>query len=146
MPVDDASLHAAVRSLALIARRLERACAPLSLAQYRVLAMVDAGDERTSHLADRLAVAKPTVSAVVDGLVERGHLVREPVAGDRRSIRLCVTDAGRAAVNDAEVAMARSFEHLFAAVSDRDALLRGLAEMQDAWIARVGAHIEAARQ
>ena len=65
-------LPRAARALTLAARALERAAAAsdITLAQFRVLALVDAGDERSTLLADRLAVAKPTITAVVDGLVE----------------------------------------------------------------------------
>ena len=63
------ALARAARALALAARSLERAAGrvDLTLAQYRVLALIAAGDERASLLADRLAVAKPTITAVVDG-------------------------------------------------------------------------------
>jgi DNA-binding MarR family transcriptional regulator len=133
----------AARSLALLARKLERACGVLSLPQYRVLAMVAAGDERSSRLAERLAVARPTVTAVVDGLVERHLLAREAVEGDRRSIRLRVTADGAAALANAETAMAESLEDLFAEVTDREGLVQGLTEMHDAWLARVGARLGA---
>ncbi|MDQ3574489.1 MAG: MarR family transcriptional regulator [Actinomycetota bacterium] len=100
----------AVRTIARLARLLECGCADLSLAQYRILAMVDAGDERASRLAERLAVAKPTVTAVVDGLVERGCLKRSPVPGDRRAIRITITAAGRRTLRAAETAMAQRLE------------------------------------
>jgi long-chain acyl-CoA synthetase len=142
MPQD---LRPAARSLALLARRLERACGSLSLAQYRVLSLVAAGDERSSLVAERLAVAKPTVTALVDGLVERGHLAREAIEGDRRSIRLRITPDGQAAVVAAETVMADSLADLFEGVTDRDALLQGLTELHDTWIARVGARLGAVK-
>src|SRR5690349_20856452 len=103
----ETDLRRAARALALAARSLERSAAEndLTLAQYRVLALVAAGDERSSLLANRLAVAKPTITAVVDGLVERGFVVREAIAGDRRSLRLGVTPAGTAALHSAEQSM-----------------------------------------
>jgi DNA-binding MarR family transcriptional regulator len=67
--VDDAT--SAVRTLTRLGRMLESALGDLSLPQYRVLAAVNGGRERASHLATGLAVAKPTVPAAVDGLVER---------------------------------------------------------------------------
>src|SRR5205807_2543610 len=78
----------------------------LSLAQYRVLAAVEDGGERATHLARGLALAKPTVTAAVDGLVERGLLVREPVPGDRRSLRIALTATGRRVLAEADAAMA----------------------------------------
>ncbi len=122
-------LHRAARTLALLGRVLERAAGDLTLAQYRVLAMVAAGDERASMLAGRLAITKPSVSAVVDGLVERGYLAREPVDGDRRAIRLCLTTDGAKALEAAEVAMAERLEPLVDAVEDRAGLINGLDEM-----------------
>ena len=44
--------------------------------------------------------------AAVDGLVERRLLEREPVPGDRRSVRIALTAAGAQALRDAEEAMA----------------------------------------
>jgi DNA-binding MarR family transcriptional regulator len=112
-------LHRAARTIALLGRVLERAAGDLTLAQYRVLAMVSAGDERASLLAGRLAITKPSVSAVVDGLVERGYLAREPVDGDRRAIRLRITTEGTKALEAAEAAMAERLEPLVEALGDQ---------------------------
>jgi DNA-binding MarR family transcriptional regulator len=129
-------LHRAARTIALLARTRERAAGDLSLPQYRVLALVAAGDERATHLAGRLAITKPSVSAVVDGLVERGYLAREPVADDRRAVRLCVTKAGTAALATAEAAMAERLEPLVGAVDDPGALFSGLDQVRDEMRAR----------
>jgi DNA-binding MarR family transcriptional regulator len=118
---------------------MERAAAAcdLSLAQFRVLALVAAGDERSSLLADRLAVAKPTITAVVDGLVERGFLTRQAVEGDRRSIRLRLTKTGTAALRGAEKEMAAALNRVTEHARDRDALLAALADLDDALAARM---------
>src|SRR5262245_36455835 len=130
----DRDLRRAVRALALAARRLERASAScdLTLAQYRVLALVAGGDERSSLVAERLAVAKPTLTAVVDGLVERGFVTREAVAGDRRSSRLVVTTPGTRALEAAEVAMAESIDTVLDDAEDRDAVVGSLLDLDDA--------------
>jgi len=99
----------AVRTVARLARKLE-CVTDLSLSQYRVLAAVDDGGERATQLAQALALAKPTVTAVVDGLVERRFLSREPVPGDRRSENNFKTVSGRAALATAEQAMAAVLE------------------------------------
>ena len=113
----------------------------LTLAQYRVLALVAAGDERSSLLADRLAVAKPTITAVVDGLVERQLLVREAVAGDRRSIRLSLTKAGGDALKAVEGEMTDALASILDHARDRDALLRALVDLDDALAARTQARL-----
>jgi DNA-binding MarR family transcriptional regulator len=128
----DPHVRRAVRALALSARRLERAGGDLTLAQYRVLALVAAGDERSSLVAERLTAAKPTITAVVDGLVERGYVVREPIAGDRRSLRLVVTPAGQAALATSETAMADAISDVLDLANDRDALLDQLLALDDA--------------
>ncbi len=94
-----------VRTIARLARLIERADTDLSLPQYRVLAMVAAGDERATRLADRLNLAKPTITAMVESLVERGLIRREQVEGDRRAVGLRITPAGEAALEVAEAAM-----------------------------------------
>ena len=47
------------------------------------------------ELADRLGLEKSTVSRLVAGLAERGWVVRERDADDRRFYRLTLTAAGR---------------------------------------------------
>ena len=85
----------AVQSLTRASKVMERASGGLSLAHYRVLAAVAAGDERASRVAARLALGKPTVSASVEALCARGLLVRSGVAGDQRAIQLSLTEPGR---------------------------------------------------
>ena len=144
----DTELAQAARAIALAARNLERAASTrdLTLAQYRVLAQVAAGDERSSLLAERLAVAKPTITAVVDGLVERGYVERSSVDGDRRSIRIAVTKAGRQALRAAEAEMTESLDAILEHVGDRNAVLRALAALDDAMRVRMETRLKAAKE
>jgi DNA-binding MarR family transcriptional regulator len=139
MTVPAADLPRAARALTLAARALERAAAArdLTLAQFRVLALVAAGDERSTLLAERLAVAKPTITAVVDGLVERGFVAREAVAGDRRSIRVALTPAGVRALRAAEEEMSETLGRIFEHARERDALLGALLDLDDALAKRM---------
>jgi DNA-binding MarR family transcriptional regulator len=133
---DDAARARAVRGLALAARSLEQAAGDLTLAQYRVLAFVAAGAERSSLVARGLALAKPTVTAAVDGLVER---TREAVEGDRRSLRLAVTLAGESAMRDVERLMGERLDEFLAYARDPDALAAALRDLDDAVAARMQA-------
>ena len=110
----------AVRALTKAAKVMERASGGLSLAHYRVLAAVAAGDERASRVAARLALGKPTVSASVDALCTRGLLVRSGVAGDQRAIQLSLTGAGRKMLAEVEAAMTADLEELAARTGRRD--------------------------
>lgn len=121
-----------VLTLARMARVLERACTDLTLPQYRLLAMIADGAERASHLAGELALAKPTVSATIDTLVERGLVEREAVDGDRRATRLIVTRSGLAALVLAESSMRERLDDLLARVDDPAAVRLSLAELEAA--------------
>jgi DNA-binding MarR family transcriptional regulator len=122
----------AVRAVARLARVLECSLGGLTAAHYRVLAAVDGGGERATHLATGLALAKPTVTAAVDGLVERGLLCREPVVGDRRSLRISLTPAGREALAEADAATTARLRAVLAGVDDPDAVLTALASLAPA--------------
>ena len=98
--------------------------------------ILTAGDERSSLLADRLSVAKPTITAVVDGLVERGLVARDAVAGDRRSIRVSLTAAGVGALRAAEAEMNETLGRIVEHVRDRDALIGALVDLDDALAVR----------
>ena len=87
----------AVLTLMRLFRALERVETGLPPQQYRILKLAGAGGERAARLAQRMAVAKPTLTATADGLVAAGYARREAEAGDRRVVRLCLTAAGRAA-------------------------------------------------
>lgn len=116
----------AIRSLVRMSRLLERACGDLSLAHYRVLAAVDDGSERASHLAARLALGKPTISASVDALCRRGYLVRGPVHGDHRASALRLTPAGVQALATAEAAMQTRFTAALEHTERPDDVVAGL--------------------
>ena len=123
-----------VRTLARLARLLERGAGGLSLPQFRLLALVDEGGERASQLAERLAVAKPTITAAVDGLVERGYLKRTADCDDRRATKITLTSAGRRALYDAETAMGARLQDVLALADDPEAIARALHDLGEAVI------------
>ena len=121
-----------VRTLARLARMLERGAGDLSLPQFRVLALVDEGGERASQLADRLAVAKPTVTAVVDGLVDRGYLKRTADCDDRRATKITLTAAGKRALHDAEHAMHARLHDVLSHADDPEGIEAAIADLGEA--------------
>jgi len=116
----------AVRSLARASRVLERASGELSLAHYRVLSAIASGDERASRVADRLAVGKPTISATVDVLCQRGLLERWEVEGDQRASTLRLTPEGLALLARVESEMIDRIDDLCARTPDGGQLLESL--------------------
>jgi long-chain acyl-CoA synthetase len=114
-------LHESVgRTAARLARQLELALGTveLSLAQYRMLLQLAEGAEASTSLARKLAVSAPSVTAVVDGLVQRGVVVRSQSEQDRRRVSLALTDVGRDLVQTAETAVRARLEEIAGALGD----------------------------
>jgi long-chain acyl-CoA synthetase len=85
------------RVAARLARQVEMGLSQvdLSLPQYRILMFLDEGTTVPSQLADHLAVSRPTITSVVDGLVARGLVERRHHDDDRRRVDHALTPAGR---------------------------------------------------
>jgi DNA-binding MarR family transcriptional regulator len=105
-PPADASLHA----LLLVASRimgtfyagtLAQAGLRISPAGLGVLRMLMAGDGlKSSDVASRGWSSPATLTSVVNTLVREGYVERRSDAGDRRVVRLFVTDQGRQVCED----------------------------------------------
>ena len=78
-----------------ISRVLERINAGISPQQYRILKLIGQGGERSARLAEKLAVARPTLTSTADSLVAAGLACREAEPGDRRVVRLHLTRPAR---------------------------------------------------
>jgi DNA-binding MarR family transcriptional regulator len=119
-----ADLHqdpvSAVLAIMRLARALEHVDAGLSAQQYRILKLAGAGGERSARLAERLAVAKPTLTAIADSLVAAGLARREAEPGDRRVVRLHLTEAGNVAVERADAAYGQWLGRLLELTGDGD--------------------------
>jgi DNA-binding MarR family transcriptional regulator len=126
---DSPELIDAARTIIRLSRMFERTFADLSLAHYRVLASVAAGDQQASRVAARLALAKPTISASVEALCQRGLLVREHVAADQRAVALRMTPAGERLLADTEAAMLARFGQVLERLPEPASTVRGLAEL-----------------
>lgn len=100
--------------LARLARQVELAVASadLTLAQYRVLGILGDGCEASSALAEKLAVSRPSVTGVVDGLVMRGLVLRGGDTSDRRRVSVDLTDEGRLVLAAADAAVDQRNERI----------------------------------
>lgn len=120
------------RTLARLARQVELAAATvdLTVAQYRVLGILHEGREAASKLAEKLAVSRPSITGVVDGLVTRGLVQRTHDGGDRRRIDVHLTELGRETLAQADAEAQRRLDEI-ASHGDEPAaaLFAGL----DAW-------------
>lgn len=95
------------RVAARLARQVDVGLAQvdLSLPQYRILMFLAEGAVAASALADNLAVSRPSVTAVVDGLVSRGLVERRHDEGDRRRVGHTLTVEGRRILEQADAAV-----------------------------------------
>lgn len=132
----------AVRTLARLSRLVERACgdAGLTLPQYRLLLLASRAPHRAGDLADRAAVTRPALTEIADGLERHGYLRRASVEGDRRGVRLELTEAGATVLAETDRALVERLErHLRAGGPELlEALKRVGHDMDAQWPDRPG--------
>ncbi len=98
-----------------LARVESRECThgDLSLAQLNLIAAVRGRGEVTlSELAEILAVSPPSVSVMVERLVEKGMLVRERATSDRRKVVIHVSPDANQHIAAMEERMIATFVEL----------------------------------
>lgn len=114
--------QSAGRVAARLAKVVERALTDLdlSLAQYRLLGNLSDGPSQASTLAERLIVSRPSITALADGLVERGLVTRQGSDGDRRRVMHVLTEDGRKVLVGADAAIEARLETIAAELSQPD--------------------------
>ena len=95
------------RVAAWLSKRVEVALGTvdLTLPQFRVLGILAEGSSAASGLADRLAVRRPSITALIDGLVARGLVDRRQEEDDRRKVALRLTKDGERILQQADRAV-----------------------------------------
>lgn len=130
--LDAAEVTQAILVILRLNRGLDGVDAGLTPAQYRIMKLAGAGGERSTRLAQRLAVAKPTLTALADGLVAAGYAARTPEPGDRRVVRLTLTEAGRVALDRADQAYAAWLTSLLTVTGEPATVLAALGLLDSA--------------
>jgi len=104
---EETGASSAARGAAYLARLLEIALGDvgLSLPQYRLLGYLSRGSSAASPAARELSTSRPSVTALVDGVVAKGLVERLPHPGDRRKITLAMTAPGFDALSQADAAI-----------------------------------------
>jgi DNA-binding MarR family transcriptional regulator len=125
------AVHHVGRTAAWIAKQVELGLEEvgLSLPQYRILCLLDAGPEISSALADRLAVRPPSVTAVVDGLVGRDLVERRHREDDRRRVSHVLTASGRYLLASADEAVERRLLDISSCLPDEETASRAIDDM-----------------
>ncbi len=121
-------------TVARLARQVEVALGTLDLspAQYRMLVQIARGTDASSSLAQKLAVSAPSVTSVVEALVQRGAVERAHSAADRRRIALALTDDGRELLLRAEEGLQARLQAIAGELDD-EALVSGAISAMDIW-------------
>lgn len=133
--VTDAVLTASRALVAVAARSLVSAEEQVTLAQYRVLVVLGSrGPQRLADLAEALGVSPSTATRVCDRLVAK-HLIRRHRAhGDRREIRVGLSDHGQKLVEEVTQLRRREIHRLVASIPApaRAEVVSGLRALADA--------------
>lgn len=100
----------------------------ISLPQYRLLAFLSGTSPTASRLADLLVVSRPSVTALVDGLVARGLVDRQHATDDRRQVIHRLTDAGESTLVSADDAVRGAMHDLLSCLepAQQDLARQGL--------------------
>lgn len=124
------------RAATRLARQVAVALGDLELSpsQYRLLLFLSEGNAAASAVAGRLAVSRPSVTALADGLEKRGLLQRKSDPADRRKVAHELTEAGREALAAADAAVAERISVIAANLDEHqtDEAVDGLALWNEA--------------
>jgi long-chain acyl-CoA synthetase len=107
----------------------------LTPSQYRILMFLADGSAQASMMADHLTVSRPSVTAVVDGLVARGLVNRRHDEQDRRRVRHTITAAGEDLLAQADATLEQALDEILThagTAPTRQAALDGLAAWHEA--------------
>lgn len=131
----DAVLGASRALVAVAARSLADLAEDVTLPQYRALVELAArGPQRLADLAAALGVDRSTATRMCDRLVRKQLVQRRRISTDRRGVRISLTPAGRALVEEVtrrrRVEIAQILRRM--PLADRTSALRALRVFADA--------------
>ncbi len=101
----------------------------ISVPQVRALSFIDLNTAVSlSELAEHIGLTLPSMSKMIDGLVERGLVSRTEDPQDRRRVILCLTEAGRVTVETAQAATRAALSERMAGLEpdQRNAVVRAM--------------------
>ncbi|MCL4466836.1 MAG: MarR family transcriptional regulator [Chloroflexi bacterium] len=105
----------------------------LSVPQFRALNYVGRHEGCSlSTVAEHLGLSRPSTSTLIEGLLERGLVLREEHPTDRRRVTLALTLAGRASLEAARRATAARLGDALATLSpeERETVARAMAALR----------------
>ena len=124
-----------VRALGLLRPDTTPCGQPMSISEAHALGELHHGGPVSQQaLADALRLQKSTVSRLVDSLVNRGWVERAVNPDDRREVRLTLTAAGQAAVEQLSAAATAKYRGIWERIppEKRPQVVEALAVLNDA--------------
>lgn len=118
--------------------------ADLSVTQFRVLAFVDRHSGTSlSAVAEHIGLTLPSMSKLMDGLVERKLIVREFDRADRRRVTLKLTARGRTILEAARKATRDHLTHVLSTLDKAhlETVYQALATLRPLFLSPREAHL-----
>src|SRR5215469_14580348 len=115
-------------------RQMRSHRAGMSIPQFRSLCFVERYDGASlSMVAEHLDLSLPTVSRMINGLVQRGYLQRKSSEDDRRHVSLSLRAKGQAIMREARQATQQYLSERFENLSDeqRQALVAAMQALRE---------------
>ncbi len=128
-PVIDAFISASRALVAVAVRSLADVAEEVTLTQYRTLVVLASrSPQRLTELAQAVGVTPATATRMCDRLLAKGLIVRRTERGDRRNVRISLSDAGRTLVAVVTSNRRREIEQIVGGITaaDRDVFVKVL--------------------
>jgi DNA-binding MarR family transcriptional regulator len=106
----------------------------LTMPQLRVMYLArENGSATVGAIAAQMRVTAPTISGLTDRLVRQGLIERREDPDDRRLVRICLTDEGRAVLEEIDVAARAHMREVLSRLSETQ--VRDLVRALDGFVA-----------
>jgi DNA-binding MarR family transcriptional regulator len=92
----------------------------LSFTQVKALFTLEGGERSVGEISAALGLSLPATSRSVDGLAQRGYVVRRESAEDRRSKLVALTPQGRDVIEAMVAGRRAAMERFIATLSDSE--------------------------
>jgi len=108
----------------------------ITVGQFHILRYIRHGNNTVGQLANARQISRSAVSQSVELLVEKGYLCRQDRIGDRRYVRLELTDKGAELLNTAYAENRKWIVNKLSALTadELNCMLQGLEHMKKAFL------------
>ncbi|MFV2051604.1 MarR family winged helix-turn-helix transcriptional regulator [Aliiroseovarius sp. YM-037] len=112
------ALRRILRATELFGRELAKGSG-LTPVQFRVLQVVaETGRSTPKDISVRMGVSQPTITSLIDKLVDRGAVRRQQSETDRRQTNILITELGQSMIDDSPDPLQQRYVRKFEALED----------------------------